>query len=134
MAKVDTSDNMNQGLPENTGLDATVKARLRRQLEGPSGGIKVGSFRDLQLGLTDTSVEERPTNPNQPDEDLISVAENDAAAGIETQATQDEGLEISGSSSEYDAMTKDELMAELDNQGIAYSSSETKAELRAKLG
>lgn len=131
MAKNSREGNLNQGLPEDSGLDETTRANLRRLADGGNNGIKVGSFRDLQVGLTDTPVEDRPVNPNQTEENLVSVAENDAALGVETQATQDAGLTVEGSS-DFDSMTKEELQAEAENRGLATSG--TKDEIKARLG
>lgn len=64
----ESRDNINQGLPAESGLDEGTRASIQRSLDGGAGqGIKVGSFRDLQVGDTDVPLESRPLNPNQPD-------------------------------------------------------------------
>lgn len=84
---------MNQGLPENTGLDDTAKASLRRQLEGGNDGIVVGSFADLQRGTVGDPTT-APLNPNVPDDaDLVTAAVNDAETGVATVETEREGID-----------------------------------------
>lgn len=95
MAKINSSDNMNQGLPEETGLDAGTRASLQRQLDGGDDGIVVGSFRDLQVGETSQPVMDRPVNPNVPeDAKLVTPGEQDAAVGVQTQTTEEEGIKV----------------------------------------
>lgn len=130
MPKIDTSDNLNQGLPENTGLDDGTRASLQRQLDGGNEGIVVGSFADLQRGTTgDPS--SAPLNPNVPDDaELDTPAANDAKLGIASVETEREGLSPAGQSN-YDDMTKEELQTEAEAQGLATSG--TKDEIRARL-
>ena len=100
MPKINTADNMNQGLPENTGLDDTAKAALRRQLEGGNDGIVVGSFADLQRGTVGDPAS-APLNPNVPeDADLVTPAVQDAEAGAHTVETDREGLTVAGDEEE----------------------------------
>jgi hypothetical protein len=126
MATINKDDNLNQGLPENTGLDEGTRAALQRQLDGGDGGIKVGSFRDLQVGLTDTPIEDRPVNPNQDEEELVTIHEHmasDPATAInEDTADGDDG---------YEDMTKEQLQDELASRDMAVSG--TKDELIARL-
>lgn len=70
-------DNINRGLPKHSGLDEGTKASLQRSLDDKGAGIKVGSFRDLQVGDTDRPLEDRPVNPNQSDDDLVTAADLD---------------------------------------------------------
>jgi hypothetical protein len=79
-------DNLNRGIPKQRGLDEGTKASLQRSLDDSTEGIRVGSFRDLQVGLTDTPLEDRPS---QDDSGVVSIAENDEQQGVETQATQE---------------------------------------------
>ena len=91
------SDNMNQGLPDHTGLDEGTRARLRAAADGGNDGIVVGSFRDLQLGDTAVPVVDRPLNENVPaDANLVTPAEQDAQLGVATQATDEEGMKVEG--------------------------------------
>ena len=108
-------DNLNRGIPQQSGLDDGTRASLERALNGGDGGVKVGSFRDLQLGLTDTPVEDRPLNPNQDPDGVITVnehiAQEDAAATTTTSDT------------DYDDYTVEELKDELAAQGKPVSGS-----------
>ena len=104
-------DAVNQGLPKHgRGLDAGTRAALERALGDKDEGIKVGSFRDLQVGLTDTPVAERPVNPNQDDAGLIDI--NDHIAKEEATIGQDTGG-TAGESVSYEEYTVEELKDEL---------------------
>ena len=130
MAQINKNDNMNQGLPDNTGLDETTRARLRAAADGGNDGIVVGSFADLQRGTVGDPTS-APLNPNVPEEaNLVTPAENDAQLGTTTVETEREGLTVEGQA-DYDDMTKEELQAEAEARGVATSG--TKDEIRARL-
>lgn len=77
-------DNVNRGIPKHSGLDEGTKASLQRSLDATGEGIKVGSFRDLQVGDTARPLEDRPTNPNQSDEGLVTADELDPVSQAES--------------------------------------------------
>lgn len=122
-------DNINRGVPAHRGLDDGTKASLRRALEDRDEGIKVGSFRDLQMGLTDTPLEDRPVNPNQSEEGLVTlpdhVAAEAAVSGTDTSGTD------AGVTAYDDSYTLEELRDAAVDKGLATSG--TKAELIARL-
>lgn len=96
MAKVNKADNMNQGLPEDSGLDEATRARYRALAEGGNDGIVVGSFADLQRGTVGDPAS-APLNPNVPEgANLVTPAVNDAEAGTTTVETDREGFEVAG--------------------------------------
>lgn len=130
MAK-STSDNLNQGVPEHSGLDEATRARLRAQADGGNDGIVVGSFADLQRGTTGDPMG-APKNPMVENNDLnlVTPAEADAELGVDTLETQREGISPAGQA-DYDSMTKEELQAEAEARGLATSG--TKDEIRARL-
>jgi hypothetical protein len=83
------------------------------------------------------------TPPGQADIPATNLEEAFAAppapdlnTGLQTPMGQidAEGNPVEGTSSASDSRTKAELQAELDARGIEYTSSETKADLIAKLG
>lgn len=132
MAEINQKDNLNQGIPSKTGLDDTARAALQRSLNGKDGGIKVGSFRDLQLGLTNVPIEDRPTPETQSDENLVTVLEHDIATGADTELTRAAGVSPSTSGGEdWSEYTVEELKDELAERGHPVSG--TKDELIARL-
>lgn len=116
-------DNMNRGIPRQSGLDDGTRASLERSLNAGNEGIKVGSFRDLQVGLTDVPVEDRPLNPNQDPEGVIEINEFIAKEGVDDQGP--------ATATDYDDYTVEELKDELAAQGKAVSG--TKQELIDRL-
>ncbi len=131
MADINKNDNLNQGLPNQTGLDEGTRAAMQRALDGGDGGIKVGSFRDLQLGHSAEPLESRPVNENQDEDNLVTPPEHDAAMGIETQATEEAGITVSTGGEDLNDLTVEELKDRLADEGKPVSG--TKDELIARL-
>lgn len=122
-------DALNQGLPKHgSGLDEGTRAALDRSLNGKDSGIKVGSFRDLQVGLTDIPVADRPPNPNQPEDGLIEINEHIAK---EEAVIGETGVGGAERATGYDDYTVEELKDELSDKGLAVSG--TKQELIDRL-
>ena len=117
-------DNLNRGIPKQSGLDDGTRASLERSLNAGNEGIKVGSFRDLQVGLTDIPVADRPLNPTQDPDGVIEINEFMAQEGV------DEAAGASGGT-DYDDYTVEELKDELAAQGQPVSG--TKQELIDRL-
>lgn len=120
-------DAVNQGLPKHgAGLDEGTKASLRRALEGKDEGIKVGSFRDLQVGLTDIPVADRPAR--QDESGVIEINEHIAKEEALIGETGVGGAELAPN---YDDYTVEELKDELAARDLAVSG--TKQELIDRL-
>lgn len=87
-------DNLNEGLPEHRGLDATGRAAAEARL-APRAPTIGGSLADLQRMVAD-QFEDDPSsvvvNPAHDGDVLLTPAENDAGLGVATLETDRKGL------------------------------------------
>lgn len=127
MAEITREGGLNSGLPDHQGLDDDTRSALRRQADKEGKAVVVGGVQDFQKYFGEKALDDS--------EEIVEVPRGETPDSVMTSQENDEltAAATAGTATVDDSNTKEEIQAALDEQGIDYSSSDTKAELLEKL-